>query len=172
MFSDCGRSIYDWSSRVFLRQANCDTSVVLDFCRSSRNYNLHFQFSTRLLVHAFCVRIWNHRFSQSEKLITTWICFRLFACLLVLLIAGFLQFFFNNTVYELCISIFGAILFSLFIIYDTHMLMQKLSAEEYIHATISLYLDIINLFIYILRILQATKNWFVRYLFFVLKYTR
>lgn len=52
----------------------------------------------------------------------------------------------------------GAILFSLFIIFDTHMMMHKLSAEEYIMAAINLYLDIINLFLHILRFLNAAKS--------------
>ena len=36
--------------------------------------------------------------------------------------------------------------------------MHKLSPEEYILASINLYLDFINLFIYILRILQAARK--------------
>jgi FtsH-binding integral membrane protein len=36
--------------------------------------------------------------------------------------------------------------------------MQKLSPEEYIIATINLYLDILNLFLYILRILEASTK--------------
>jgi FtsH-binding integral membrane protein len=38
------------------------------------------------------------------------------------------------------------------------MLMHKLSPEEYILATINLYMDIINLFIYILRILDSARR--------------
>jgi FtsH-binding integral membrane protein len=38
------------------------------------------------------------------------------------------------------------------------MLMQKLSPEEYILATINLYMDIINLFLYILRILDSASR--------------
>lgn len=49
-------------------------------------------------------------------------------------------------------------LFSLFIIYDTHMLMRRLSAEEYIFAAINLYLDILNLFLHILRILSRDRK--------------
>ena len=56
------------------------------------------------------------------------------------------------------IAIGGAILFCLFIVFDTHMLMHKLSPEEYIVATINLYLDIINLFLHILRALGDRKN--------------
>ena len=38
------------------------------------------------------------------------------------------------------------------------MLMENLSAEEYILATISLYLDIINLFLYILHIIASSDR--------------
>lgn len=55
-------------------------------------------------------------------------------------------------------AIAGALLFSAFIVFDTHMLMHKLSPEEYVLASINLYLDIINLFIEILRILDAMKK--------------
>jgi FtsH-binding integral membrane protein len=38
------------------------------------------------------------------------------------------------------------------------MLMHNLSPEEYILATINLYMDIVNLFIYILRILDSARR--------------
>jgi len=82
----------------------------------------------------------------------------LFAGLCILLLGGILQLFFHSTIFELVISIGGALLFCLFIVFDTQMLMQTLSPEEYILATINLYLDIINLFLYILRILQAVNR--------------
>lgn len=59
---------------------------------------------------------------------------------------------------ELVISAGGAILFSLFIIYDVQLLMRTLSPEEYILACINLYLDIINLFIEILRLVNVLKR--------------
>ena len=70
----------------------------------------------------------------------------------------FFQFFFHSETFELVYAIAGALLFSAFIVFDTHMLMNKLSPEEYILASINLYLDIINLFIEILRILEAMKK--------------
>ena len=51
----------------------------------------------------------------------------------------------------------GAFLFAGFIIFDTHMLMEKLSPEEYIIGAINLYLDILNLFLEILK-LMAKNN--------------
>lgn len=51
-------------------------------------------------------------------------------------------------------SLFGAIIFSGFIIYDTWRLSKEYSIDEYIQASIELYLDVINLFIYLLRLLD------------------
>ncbi|KAJ8302116.1 hypothetical protein KUTeg_021103 [Tegillarca granosa] len=82
----------------------------------------------------------------------------LFAALWILLLALFLQMLFPSELMDKAISVGGALLFSLFIIFDTHMLMHKLSPEEYIVAAINLYLDILNLFIYILRLVGDRKN--------------
>ncbi|NWR66386.1 LFG4 protein, partial [Bucorvus abyssinicus] len=66
-----------------------------------------------------------------------------------------LQLFFYSETMELAFAAAGALLFCGFIIYDTHFLMHKLSPEEYILAAINLYLDIINLFLHLLRLLEA-----------------
>ncbi|NXF38246.1 LFG4 protein, partial [Nyctibius bracteatus] len=79
----------------------------------------------------------------------------LFACLWILIFSGFLRLFFYSETIELVFAAAGALLFCGFIIYDTHLLMHKLSPEEYIPAAINLYLDIINLFLYLLRLLEA-----------------
>ena len=67
------------------------------------------------------------------------------------------MFFWSETL-EFVISVGGALLFCGFILFDTHLIMHKLSTEEYILASINLYLDFINLFLYILRILQAMRR--------------
>ncbi|NWV37742.1 LFG4 protein, partial [Grantiella picta] len=79
----------------------------------------------------------------------------LFACLWILIFSGFLRLFFYSETIELVFAAAGALLFCGFIIYDTHLLMHKLSPEEYILAAINLYLDIINLFLHLLRVLEA-----------------
>ncbi|NWV62556.1 LFG4 protein, partial [Malurus elegans] len=79
----------------------------------------------------------------------------LFACLWILIFSGFLRLFFYSETIELVFAAAGALLFCGFIIYDTHLLMHKLSPEEYILAAINLYLDIINLFFHLLRVLEA-----------------
>lgn len=82
----------------------------------------------------------------------------LFAVLWILCLAGFLKVFFHSEVVELVLAALGALLFCGFIIFDTHMLMYKLSPEEYVLAAISLYLDIINLFLHLLRFLEAVAK--------------
>jgi len=82
----------------------------------------------------------------------------LFVSLWLLILASFILLFFNSEVMEVVLSIGGVALFSMFIIYDTQMIMMKVSPEEYISASIELYLDMINLFIYILRILKAARR--------------
>ncbi|NWT07613.1 LFG4 protein, partial [Vireo altiloquus] len=79
----------------------------------------------------------------------------LFACLWILIFSAFLRLFFYSEMIELVFAAAGALLFCGFIIYDTHLLMHKLSPEEYILAAINLYLDIINLFLHLLRFLEA-----------------
>ncbi|XP_040200027.1 protein lifeguard 4 [Rana temporaria] len=82
----------------------------------------------------------------------------LFAGLWILILAGFLRFFFYSETMEIVLAAGGALLFCGFIIYDTHMLMHKLSPEEHIIASINLYLDVINLFLHLLRLLEAINR--------------
>lgn len=82
----------------------------------------------------------------------------LFAALCCLLVGSLLSCFIASSAMELVLSWAGAVIFCLYIIYDTQMLMQKLSPEEYIFATVSLYLDLINLFIEILKILETFRK--------------
>ncbi|KER30328.1 hypothetical protein T265_03272 [Opisthorchis viverrini] len=78
--------------------------------------------------------------------------------LLLLIIAGPINFFLGSSLFEFSLSIGGALLFSLLIIYDTHRIMHHCSPEDYIVACIDLYLDILNLFLYLLRILKDIQG--------------
>lgn len=70
---------------------------------------------------------------------------------------GLMNLLIGSTGLELALAGGSALIFCLFIVYDTQMMMQKLSPEEYILATINLYLDIINLFLELLRIFGERK---------------
>jgi len=52
----------------------------------------------------------------------------------------------------------ASLLFSGYIVYDTYMINKRYSPDEYIMASISLYLDFINLFINILRLLSDVQD--------------
>ncbi|KAF5401948.1 Transmembrane BAX inhibitor motif containing [Paragonimus heterotremus] len=82
----------------------------------------------------------------------------LFSGLLLLLLAGPINFLLGSSLFELSFALGGAVLFSLLIIYDTHRIMHHCSPEDYIVACIDLYLDILNLFLYLLRILREMQN--------------
>ena len=70
----------------------------------------------------------------------------------------FVQLFLQSEMVDMAIAVGGAVVFGLFIIFDTHMIMKKVTPEEYIHASVNLYLDIINLFLHILRALGDRRN--------------
>ncbi|KAK6995262.1 protein lifeguard 4 [Biomphalaria glabrata] len=93
---------------------------------------------------------------QSKKDFTSWHAPAVM-CLYALVLASLIQVFFPIPALHFGISLIGAALFCVFIVVDTHLLMAKLSPEEYIMAAINLYLDILNLFLYILRLLGERK---------------
>lgn len=83
----------------------------------------------------------------------------LFGFLAGAVVFGFVSMFFpyNSTV-ELVYSGGVAILFSGYILFDTQMIMTKYHADEEVAAAMSLYLDVINLFMAILRILNSQND--------------
>merc|ERR1712146_551269 len=78
----------------------------------------------------------------------------LFVGLIVLMLWGFGAMLFGfktNWIY----SLGGALLFSAYILYDTSRLLHSYGADEsWVIFTIDLYLDIINLFLFILQLLS------------------
>lgn len=55
-------------------------------------------------------------------------------------------------------ALLGCIVFSGYILFDTWLIMDRLSPHEYILAAIMLYLDIINLFLMILQLLAQSER--------------
>ncbi|CAH2039299.1 unnamed protein product, partial [Iphiclides podalirius] len=87
----------------------------------------------------------------------------LVAATMVLLLFGLIAIFIpRNNIVTLVYAAFGALLFSLYLVYDTQLMMggkhkYSISPEEYIFAALNLYLDIINIFLFILTIIGASK---------------
>lgn len=95
---------------------------------------------------------------QSKYDFTSWVPY-LFGALWVVVLFGFMSAFFpyNSTV-DLGYGIICALIFSGYILVDTQLIMRHYHVEEEIAAAISLYLDIINLFLAILRILNSQNQ--------------
>jgi len=55
-------------------------------------------------------------------------------------------------------ALFGCIIFCGYILFDTWMLMERLSPQDYVLAAVTLYLDLINLFLNILRFLAESDR--------------
>jgi len=88
----------------------------------------------------------------------------LLCILVVFILVGFIAAFFPQTrTVRLVYASVGAIIFSLYIVFDTQMMMggshkYSIDPEEYVFAALNLYLDIINLFLYILQIIGVSRN--------------
>lgn len=81
----------------------------------------------------------------------------LLICLVVLITGGILAFFFRNRILNLILSCLGVIVFGIYLIFDIQLLLgnkkNKFSKDDYILAAMMLYIDIIQIFIYILQII-------------------
>lgn len=113
---------------------------------------------------------------QTKYDFTNWMPY-LFGTLWAVILFGFMAAFFpHNSTVELAYSGIVALLFSAYILVDTQLVMRHYHVEEEIavsslvtfilrysiltnqQASISLYLDILNLFLAILRILNSQQN--------------
>lgn len=83
----------------------------------------------------------------------------LYCAFLVLFFTSFIMLFTGySRTFELIYAGAGTLIFSFYIVYDTQLIVggkhqaQRFSIDDYVFAAINLYLDIINLFIMLLRI--------------------
>lgn len=81
----------------------------------------------------------------------------LFVGLIVMLIASLVMIFFPVPAGQVILAAFGVLIFSGYILYDTANLVRG-GETNYILATISLYLDILNLFLSLLRLVAWFNN--------------
>lgn len=81
---------------------------------------------------------------------------------LVLLVATIVSFFVHNKILHIIISACGAILFSVYLIYDTQLVVgsgeNALSTDDYIWGAMQLYIDIIQIFLKILHLLGEAQR--------------
>ena len=95
---------------------------------------------------------------QTKYDFTSWMPY-LFGALWVLVLFSFMSMFFPySSKVELGYGVVAALIFSGYILVDTQLIIRHYHVEEEIAAAISLYLDVINLFLAILRILNSQNN--------------
>lgn len=83
----------------------------------------------------------------------------LFCCLNAMIIWSIIQLFFHpGPVGRTIFALLGAILFSAYLVLDTQMLISRFELDDYIWAAVTIYLDVVNLFLYILRLLGEQRN--------------
>jgi len=87
----------------------------------------------------------------------------LFVAVIILMIFGIVAIFIPGKTITLIYASCGALLFSLYLIYDTQLMMggkhkYSISPEEYIFAALNLYVDIVNIFLHILEIIGESRD--------------
>ncbi|XP_058077854.1 BI1-like protein [Magnolia sinica] len=83
----------------------------------------------------------------------------LFAGLTVLILTSFIQIFFPLG--PMSVAIYGglgAILFAAYLVYDTDNLIKRYTYDDYIWASVALYLDILNMFLHLLQLLRSSDG--------------
>ena len=56
------------------------------------------------------------------------------------------------------LALAGALMFSVYIIVDTQALLSRLGPDDYVFAALSLFLDVVNLFLHVLRVLGQRER--------------
>lgn len=80
------------------------------------------------------------------------------SALMALSVGSLISIFYRGEFFNLILAVGGAAVFSMYIIYDLQMIMGdralSISGEEYIFAALTLYVDIVRIFMELLKILR------------------
>lgn len=87
----------------------------------------------------------------------------LFIAMVVFLLFGIIAMIWHGKIMTLVYASIGALLFSIYLIYDTQIMIggnhkYAISPEEYIFAALNLYIDVVNIFLYILTIIGTSRD--------------
>ena len=132
---------------------SCEAYMLMHCCAI---YEKSIVISAAALTAAVTVSLTIYAFTTKTDF--TWCGGLLFAGVCILIVTGLLGccFGFNNITYILYCS-GGVFVYSIYLIYDTQLISGKFGndfeIDDYVLAAVNVYLDIINLFLYILRFL-------------------
>lgn len=87
----------------------------------------------------------------------------LYVLLVVLVTFGIIAAIMQDRVLYIVYASLGALLFSFYLVFDTQIMIGgdhklAISPEEYIFAALNLYLDVVNLFLYILALVGGGRG--------------
>lgn len=78
--------------------------------------------------------------------------------IIVLLVAMLIGMFVGSSVFQLAIASVGVLLFGAYVLYDTSRLLHSGDRSDPVGAAASLYLNFLNIFLFILRILMSSRD--------------
>ena len=85
----------------------------------------------------------------------------LFSCSIVLIFLGIIGLFFRSYFYQMLLNSMRVLLMSVYLIFDTQLVIGKnsqlIKLDDYILASLNIYLDVINIFLKILRLFGKKK---------------
>lgn len=106
--------------------------------------------ATALIVLALTI------FSFQTKWDFTGMAPYLFVIIVCFMIFGFFAAIFRSNTLNLVYACIGVLIFSMFLVYDTQLLIggkrYQLNEEEYVFAALNIYIDVIQIFLYLLEI--------------------
>lgn len=175
LWSPCGLypygSLHTWHSHRFLRQCNCPSGIThyngriprldaLHATEQGKFVGFHFCGSSMTLVCSMTFLEWHLGYLVAlSHCVSLSFLFVESGSKSVAVMTGIVGIFipFSST-FSLVYAIGGTLLFSGYIVYDTYLINRRLSPDEYIMGAISLYLDFVNLFLSILRLLSSLQD--------------
>lgn len=88
----------------------------------------------------------------------SWLGGLVFAGLGALFLFGIVGLFFPTFMMQSLIAGFGVVTFSGLVLYDTSLMLHHLTADDAVVAAVQLYLDFVNLFLYILQCMTLSSD--------------
>ena len=139
---------------------SCSFMVSLSVLQYSPNVVTKAVFTTGIIV--MCINAYSH-YAARQGIDFSYLGSALISCLFALIIIGLLNIFIKSDFLGLIVSFFGVLVFIGFLLFDLNRLYYKnQNNDEYFEspmiAAVGIYLDIINLFLYLLELYNKCEK--------------
>lgn len=151
------KSRFPWNLCLLLAFTTCEAYITSYICASFATTG-----NSKLVLYSFAMTIaifttlsaYVHFSRRDFKFMEGF----LVSCALCLLLISLFRILFPTPGIQLVISCAGVIVFCGFVLYDTSEIVKYMSPDDAIIAAIQLYLDVLNIFIYMLQLLSNFEN--------------